>query len=161
MCACIHATAISRKVVRKSACDNPERYYGWFWVHCSSNTFARMAREAMELCLRLLRESNKSEFDSYIVRKSVSIISHITFWVCRMHTFSDNLSQNSCIWDNTVSGSFHEQTPSGREKGVCTVILLRLHPASLTHKNPTRRAIIYGMRAIGRKEQSIDLKVFW
>ena len=44
----------------------------------------------MELCLRLLKESNKSEFDSYIVRKSVSIISHITFWVCRMHTFSDN-----------------------------------------------------------------------
>ena len=90
-------------------------------------------------------------------------INHIpfTFWVCRMHTFSDNLSQNSCIWDNTVSGSFHEQTPSGREKGVCTVILLRLHPASLTHKNPTRRAIIYGMRAIGRKERSIDLKVFW
>ena len=23
-------TAISRKVVRKSACDNPERHYGWF-----------------------------------------------------------------------------------------------------------------------------------
>ena len=57
--------------------------------------------------------------------------------------------------------AFMSRHPSGREKGVCTVILLRLHPASLTHKNPTRRAIIYGMRAIGRKERSIDLKVFW
>ena len=89
----------------------------------------------MELCLQLLKESNKSEFDSYMVRKSVSVISHITFWVCRMHTFSDNLSQNSRIWDNTVSGSSDEQTPSGREKSVCTVILLPLRPASLKHKN--------------------------
>ena len=28
-------TAISRKVVGKGARDNPERYCGWFWVHCS------------------------------------------------------------------------------------------------------------------------------
>ena len=28
-------TAISRKVVGKSARDNPERYCGWFWVHYS------------------------------------------------------------------------------------------------------------------------------
>ena len=27
-------TAISRKVVAKSARDNPERYCGWFLVHC-------------------------------------------------------------------------------------------------------------------------------
>ena len=31
------------------------------------------------------------------VRKSVLIISHITFRDCRVHIFSDNLSQNSCI----------------------------------------------------------------
>ena len=29
-------TAISRKVVGRSARDNPERYCWWFWVHCSS-----------------------------------------------------------------------------------------------------------------------------
>ena len=28
-------TAVSRKVVGKSARNNPERYCGWFWVHCS------------------------------------------------------------------------------------------------------------------------------
>ena len=44
-----------------------------------------MTREAMDLCLRLLKESNKSRFDSYSVRNSVLIISHITFRDCRVH----------------------------------------------------------------------------
>ena len=57
-----------------------------------------MAREAMGVCLRVLKESNKSRFDSYsVVRKIVLIISHITFRDCRVHSFSDNLSRNSCI----------------------------------------------------------------
>ena len=90
-------TAISRKVVGKSARDNPERYCGWFWVHCSSKKFERMAREAMDVCLRVLKESNKSRFDSYSVRNSVLILSHITFQDCRVHIFSDNLSRISCI----------------------------------------------------------------
>ena len=81
----------------KGCRDNPERYCGWFWVHCSSKKFERMAREAMDICLRVLKESNKSRFDSYQVRNSVLIISHITFRNCRAHIFSDNLSRNSCI----------------------------------------------------------------
>ena len=89
-------TAVSRKV-GKSARDNPERYCGWFWVHCFSKKFQRIAREAMHLCLRVLKESNISRFDSYGVRKSALIISHITFRDCRVHSFSDNLSRNSCI----------------------------------------------------------------
>ena len=90
-------TAISRKVVGKGARDNPERYCGWFWVHGSLKKFERMAREAMDVCLRVLKESNKSRFDSCSVRNSVLIISHITFRDCRLHIFSDNLSRNSCI----------------------------------------------------------------
>ena len=90
-------TAISRKVVGKSARDNPKRYCGWFRVHCFSKKFQRMAREAMNVCLRVLKESNKSRFDSYSVRKSALIISHITFRDCRVHSFFDNLSRNSCI----------------------------------------------------------------
>ena len=35
----------------------------------------------MDLRLRLLKESNKSKFDSYSFRNSVSIISHITLIV--------------------------------------------------------------------------------
>ena len=58
-----------------------------------------MAREGMDICLRVLKESNKSRFDSYNVRNSILIISHITFRDCRGHIFFDNLSRNSCIRD--------------------------------------------------------------
>ena len=51
-----------------------------------------MAREAMNVFLRVLKESNKRRFDSYRVWNSVLIISHITF-----HMLADNLSRNSCI----------------------------------------------------------------
>ena len=51
----------------------------------------------MDICLRVLKESNTSRFDSYSVRNNVLIISHITFWDCRVHIFADNLSLNSCI----------------------------------------------------------------
>ena len=95
--ACSQSTAISRKVVGKSLRNNPEKYCGWFWVHCYSNKFERVPRQAMDVCLRVLKESNKSRFDSYNVRNSVLSISHITFLACRVHIFSDNLSQNICI----------------------------------------------------------------
>ena len=49
----------------------------------------------MGVCLRVLKENNKRRFDSYSVRTSVLIISHITFRDCAH--FSDNLSRNSCI----------------------------------------------------------------
>ena len=35
----------------------------------------------------VLKESGKSRFDSYSVRNSLLIISHITFRDCRVHTF--------------------------------------------------------------------------
>ena len=54
----------------------------------------------MGICLRVLKESNKSRFDSYKVRKSTLIVSHVTFRDFRLHIFSDNLSRNSCI-ENT------------------------------------------------------------
>ena len=66
-------------------------------MHCFSKKFERMAGEVMDICLQVLKESNKSRFDSYSVRNSVLIISHITFRDCRVHIFSDNLSRNSCI----------------------------------------------------------------
>ena len=64
-------------------------------VHCFSKKFERMAREAMEICLWVLKESNKSRLDSYSVRNIVLNISHITSRDCRVHIFSDNLSQNN------------------------------------------------------------------
>ena len=56
-----------------------------------------MTREAMDVCLRVVKESNKSMFDSFSVRNSVLIISHITFRDCRLDISSHNLSRNSCI----------------------------------------------------------------
>ena len=94
---CFYYTDILRRVVRKSACNNPERYCGWFWVHCSSRKFERIAREEMDVCLWVLKESNKSRFSSYSIRNNVLIIYHIAFWDCRVHIFSDNLSWNSSI----------------------------------------------------------------
>ena len=38
-------TAVSRKVLGKSARDNPERYCGWFLGHWFSKKFQRVARE--------------------------------------------------------------------------------------------------------------------
>ena len=58
-------TAVSRKVVGKSARDNPERYCGWFCLPCSPKKIERMAREATDICSRVLMESNKNRFDSY------------------------------------------------------------------------------------------------
>ena len=41
----------------------------------------------MEICLRVLKENNKRRFDSYSIRNSVLIISHITFRYCCVHIF--------------------------------------------------------------------------
>ena len=38
----------------------------------------------MDVCLKVLKKSIKSRSDSYSVRNSVLIISHITFWDCRL-----------------------------------------------------------------------------
>ena len=43
--------------------------------------------KTMDICLRVLKESNKSRFDNYSVRKSVLNISHITFRAFRVHIF--------------------------------------------------------------------------
>ena len=43
----------------------------------------RPSAEAADICLRVLKESNKSRFDSYSVRNSVLSISDITFLDCR------------------------------------------------------------------------------
>ena len=69
-------TAISREVVGKTARDNPERHCASFCIQCFSKKFERMAGEAMDICLRVLQESNKNSFDSFSVRNSVLIIPH-------------------------------------------------------------------------------------
>ena len=75
------------------------------WVVLSSlfsKKLERVARETMDVCLRVLKESKIIKFDIYSVRNSVLIISHTTFRDCRVHiccprSLTDNLSRNSCI----------------------------------------------------------------
>ena len=67
------STAISRKDVGKSARENPERYCGWFWVHCSSKKFAGMVHVAIPYVSDCWRKAT-IKFDNYSVRNSVLII---------------------------------------------------------------------------------------
>ena len=63
--------ACHKKIVGKSTRKQPERYCRWFWVDCSSKKFKRMTLKAMDVCLRVLKESNKSKFDRCNFRNSV------------------------------------------------------------------------------------------
>ena len=72
-------TAISRKVVGKSARYNPERYCGWLYGHFSSKKFERIVREATDICLRVLKESNKNRFDSF--SRYEQCIDHIPYYL--------------------------------------------------------------------------------
>ena len=71
-------------------------------MHCSSKKIERIAREATDICLRVLRKATKVGSKATVVRNSVLIISHITFRDCRVHIFSDNLSWNNCILSKVV-----------------------------------------------------------
>ena len=81
----------------------------------------------MDVCLRVLKESNKSRFDSYSVRNSVLIKSHITFRDCRVHIFfrqpfSKQLYTNSIIpWRVTLTGVLDIGVPCslGRWPATC------------------------------------------
>ena len=68
---------------------------GWWLLWLSAKILALLRVSVNFNQLRLT--SNKSRFNSYSVRNSVLIISHITFRDCRVHIFSDDLSRNICI----------------------------------------------------------------
>ena len=79
----------------------PKGIVGGFEFTVVQRSLKKRIREATDVCLRELKESNKSRFDSYSVRNSVLIISHITLRDCLVHIFSDNLSRNSCMLINS------------------------------------------------------------
>ena len=59
-----------------------------------------MVLEPMDVCLRVLKESNKSRFDRYIVE-------NCNFRDCRVHIFSDSLSRDGCLAKMFVSISLY------------------------------------------------------
>ena len=78
----------------------PKGIVGSFEFIVPSKKFERMAREAMDVCLRVLKESSKRSFDSYfIVSDSI-----LPFGIVACTLFFDNLSLNSCIQKVTHRG---------------------------------------------------------
>ena len=73
---------------------------GGFEFSVFQRNLKELARKAMEMCLRVLKESNKSRFDSYSVRNSVLIISHITFRDCRVHIFPTTFVEIAVCYQN-------------------------------------------------------------
>ena len=89
--------------------------------------FERMAGEAVDICLRVLKESNKSRFDSYSVRNSVLRISHITFRDCRVHIFPTTFfeiavykTRESVLKQCPTTGNWVEEQSSSFER-LCIV----------------------------------------
>ena len=74
-----HDTAISRKVVGKSARDNPKGIVGGFEFTVLQRNLKELARKAMKMCLRVLTESNESRFDSY--SREEQCIDHIPYYL--------------------------------------------------------------------------------
>ena len=59
----------------------------------------------MDKCLQVLKESVKSRFDSYSVRNSVLIISHITFRDCHAHIFFPTTILEIAVYALSAFGS--------------------------------------------------------
>ena len=59
----------------------------------------------MDICLRELKESNKSRFDSYSVRNSVLIISNITFRIVACTFFPTSFLEIAVYYELTMACS--------------------------------------------------------
>ena len=70
---------------------------GGFEFSFFQRNLKELARKALEMCLRVLKESNKSRFDSYT--RQEQCIDHIPHYLSGLSCahFSRNLSRNSCI----------------------------------------------------------------
>ena len=86
-----------------------------------------MARETVDVCLRVLKESKKSRLGSHSVRNSVLIIAYITFRDCRVNIHSVNL--------------FEIAVKNGR-KPTCTLTLINLCVSRCPHKNGILKLVI-------------------
>ena len=75
----------------------PKGIVGGFKFTVLQRNLKELVRKAVEMCLRVLKESNKSSFDRYSCQKQC--IDHIPYYLSglsRAH-FSDNLSRHSGI----------------------------------------------------------------
>ena len=97
------------------------------WVVLSSffqRNLKGLARKTVEMCLRVLKESNKVVSTTTVVRNSVLIMSHITFRACCGHSFSDNLSRNSCKKIDSMLPWVCSVIDQGRRQNVTHITLV-------------------------------------
>ena len=73
----------------------PKGIVGGFEFHVRQRNFKEWHERPWTVCLRVLKESNKSGFDSYVLG-TVYWSYPISPFGIHLHLFSDNLSRNSC-----------------------------------------------------------------
>ena len=86
-------TAISRKVVKKGHATITKGIVGGFKFAFPQRNLKERHESGHGYMFVVLKESNKSRFDSYNVGNSISIISPITFRDCRGHIFRQPFSK--------------------------------------------------------------------
>ena len=80
---------------------------GGFEFSFFQRNLKELARKAMDMCLRVLKESNKSRTDSY--SRQEQCIDHIPYYLpgLSLHVFSHNHSRNSCSHLQCQSELYH------------------------------------------------------
>ena len=113
----------------------------------------------MDICLRVLNESNKSRFDSYSVRNSVLIISYIIFRGCRVHilifptSFLEIavLETRNGVVNNAINGNAFLLGSVGREVLEIFTSILRHLQTGRHYQNPQSLT-----REEKEEEESVD-----
>ena len=108
----IHIQLFRERLAKKVHATIPKGIVGGFKFTVLQRNLKELARKTMQMCLRVLKESNKSRFDSYS-RQEQCIIDHIPYYLSglsRVH-FSDNLFRNSCIYTSYS----YRQVPTSKD----------------------------------------------
>ena len=83
---------------------------GGFEFSFSQRNLKELARKAMEMCLRVLKESNKSRFDSY--SRQEQCIAHIPYHLSGLsRTFFPTTFLDIAVYLDAISTTF--KSPSG------------------------------------------------
>ena len=92
-----HIQLFRERLSEKVHATIPKGIVGGFKFTVLQRNLKELVRQAEEMCLRVLKESNKSRFDRYSCQKQC--IDHIPYYLSELSRahFSDNLSRNSCI----------------------------------------------------------------
>ena len=94
ICKAFTYTAISERLQEKVHATISKGILGGFEFTVLQRNLKELARKAMEMCLRVLKESNKSRFDSYSPQEQR--IDHIPYYLSglsRAHFFRQPFSK--------------------------------------------------------------------